>query len=365
MKPDPDLPIAINTDEKRLRQVLINLIGNAIKFTKTGEVNFSIILIEKRVNLANKVSYKIRFTVKDTGVGINPEEIERIFLPFEQVGSRQIQAEGTGLGLAISQKIIQLMGSNVQVTSQLQIGSIFGFDLEVSEANNWVNTISQNDQGKIIGFQGNTQKILVIDEHWENRSVIANLLTPLGFEVMEAVNSQEGLKIAIQRQPNLVITDLVMPETDGFQLIKTWKNNPEFQDIKIIVSSASVFEEHQSQSREAGAVDFLAKPVQAEELLEKLSLHLQIQWLYQAESLTVPGIEPTSEKLLLPPPEVLDKLFNLALRGNLKEIIKQTEILEATAPQYSQFALKLRKLAREFREKKILEMLNQYKEVNL
>ncbi|SKB12319.1 putative Histidine kinase [Planktothrix sp. PCC 11201] len=363
-QPDPDLPIAIHTDEKRLRQVLINLIGNAIKFTKTGEVSFSVILIEKTVNIVNKVSYKIRFTVKDTGVGINPEEIERIFLPFEQVGSRQIRSEGTGLGLAISQKIIQLMGSNLQVTSQLQMGSIFGFDLEVSEANDWVNTVSKNDQGKIIGFQGNTQKILVIDDRWENRSVIANLLTPLGFEVIEAVNGQEGLKIAIQHQPNLVITDLVMPEMDGFQLMKTWKNIPEVKDIKIIVSSASVFEEHQNQSLEAGAIDFLPKPVQAEELLDKLSLHLQIQWIYQAESLTVAGITPTSDKLILPPSEVLDKLFNLALRGNLKEIIKQTEILEATAPQYSQFALKLRKLAREFKEKKILEMLNQYKEVN-
>lgn len=363
-QPDPDLPTGIHADEKRLRQVLINLIGNAIKFTKTGEVNFSVILIEKTIHLSNKVGYKIRFTVKDTGVGINPEEIERIFLPFEQVGSRRIQAEGTGLGLAISQKIIQLMGSTLQVTSQVQMGSIFGFDLEVLEANDWVNTVSKNDQGKIIGFQGDTQRILVIDDRWENRSVIANLLTPLGFEVIEAINGQEGLSIAIQRQPHLVITDLVMPEMDGFQLMKTWKTIPEVKDIKIIVSSASVFQEHQSSSLEAGAIDFLPKPVQAEELLEKLSLHLQIQWIYHADSSPIVGTKPTADEWIIPPPEALDQLFNFALRGNLKEIIKQTEILEATDPKYSQFALKLRQLAKEFKEKKILEMLNQYKEVN-
>ncbi|HEY9863139.1 MAG TPA: ATP-binding protein [Candidatus Obscuribacterales bacterium] len=363
-QPDPDLPIAIHADEKRLRQVLINLIGNGIKFTKTGEVIFNVILIEKTVNLYNKVSYKIRFIIKDTGVGIDPEEIERIFLPFEQVGSRRIQAEGTGLGLAISQKIIQLMGSTLQVTSQLQMGSIFSFDLEVSEANDWVTTTSRNDHGKIIGFQGNTQKILVIDDRWENRSVITNLLTPLGFEVLESVNGQEGLKMAMELQPNLVITDLVMPEMDGFQLMKNWKNIAEVKNIKIIVSSASVFEEHQSQSIQAGAVDFLPKPVQAEELLEKLSVHLQIQWIYQAESSTVSGTKSTSAPLVIPPAAALDQLFNLALRGNLKEIIKQTEILEETDPKYSPFALKLRQLAKEFKEKKILEILNQYKEVN-
>lgn len=363
-QPDPDLPIGIHADEKRLRQVLINLIGNGIKFTKTGEVTFSVMLIKKTVNLFNKVSYKIRFTVKDTGVGIDPEEIERIFLPFEQVGSRRIQAEGTGLGLAISQKIIQLMGSTLQVTSQLQMGSVFSFDLEVLEASDWVNNSSRNDHGKIIGFQGSTQKILVIDDRWENRSVITNLLTPLGFEVLESVNGQEGLKMAMELQPNLVITDLVMPEMDGFQLMKNWKNIPEVKNIKIIVSSASVFEEHQSQSIQAGAVDFLPKPVQAEDLLEKLSVHLQIQWIYQPESTSVSSTKSTSAPLVLPPPETLDQLFNLALRGNLKEIIKQIEILEETDPKYSPFALKLRQLAKEFKEKKILEILNQYKEVN-
>jgi len=364
-QPDPDLPIGINADEKRLRQVLINLIGNAIKFTKIGEVSFSVSLIEKTINLDNQIIYKIRFTVKDTGIGIKPEEIVRIFLPFEQVGCRKNQAEGTGLGLAITQKIIQLMGSTIQVTSQLQMGSVFWFDLDLSEANDWVSTASQSEQGKIIGFEGSPKTILVIDDRWENRSVIANLLTPLGFEVLEAVNGQEGLKIAIGHQPDLAITDLVMPKMDGFQLMRDWKKIAELKDIKIIVSSASVFAEHQSKSIEAGAVDFLAKPVQAEELLEKLSQHLSIEWIYEAESATGLSIKSDSEAIVPPPEEALDKLFNLALRGNLKEIIKQATYLEETDQKYLPFAAKLRQLATEFQEKKILEMLNQYNKVNL
>ncbi|MEG4113795.1 MULTISPECIES: response regulator [unclassified Microcoleus] len=364
-QPDPDLPIAIHADEKRLRQALINLIGNAIKFTKIGEISFSVSLIEKNINFSHQTCCKIRFSVKDTGVGIKPEEIAKIFLPFEQVGSRKNQAEGTGLGLAITQKIIQLMGSTIQVTSQLQMGSIFGFDLELLEATEWVNTSSQTDKGKIIGFKGNSQKILVIDDRWENRSVIVNLLTPLGFEVIEATNGKQGLNIATQAKPDLVITDLVMPEMDGFQLMEYWKTSLELKDIKIIVSSASVFETDQNQSLQAGAVDFLAKPVQAEELLEKLELHLQIEWIYEAASLMPSGRKPNYDKIVPPPPEALDKLFNLALRGNLKEIIKQTKTLEETDPKYMSFASKLRQLAKEFQEKKILEMLTQYKEINL
>lgn len=364
-QPDPDLPISVHADEKRLRQVLINLIGNAIKFTKIGEVNFSVHLIEKFVNVSNKVIYKIRFTIKDTGVGIKPEEIERIFLPFEQVGSRKNQAEGTGLGLAITQKIIQLMGSSIQVTSQLQMGSVFWFDLDLPEALDWVNTASKSERGKIIGFEGNAKKILVIDDRWENRSVIANLLTPLGFEVIEAINGKVGLEIAVSTQPDLVITDLVMPEIDGFQLLKYWKEISELKAIKIIVSSASVFETDQNLSLEAGAVDFLAKPVQAEELLDKLAFHLQLEWIYQTASLTDLEIQSDSLTFMPPEPETLDTLFDLALRGNLKEILKQAEYLEKTEPKYLPFTSKLRQLAKEFQEKKILEMLNQYKKVNL
>ncbi len=364
-QPDPNLPIGVQADEKRLRQVLINLLGNAIKFTLQGEVIFQVNLIEKTMNLSNQTIYKTRFTVQDTGVGINPQEMEKIFLPFEQVGSRPYQADGTGLGLAISEKIIQLMGSTIYVDSILQKGSIFWFDLDLLEAPDWVNTTPKNEEGKIWGFKGNAKKILVIDDRWENRSVVNNLLTPLGFEVIEATNGKQGLEMAIQHQPDLAIVDLVMPEMDGFQLMKYWPTISDLKDIKIIASSASVFKTDQNQSLQAGAVDFLPKPIQVQELLEKLALHLQIEWIYQGETYKSPEIQPDVENFMLPPTEALDKLLDLALRGNLKEIIKQIDNLEQTDPKYRQFAFKLRQLAKEFQEKKILEMLTQYKKINL
>jgi len=354
---DPDLPTGVYTDEKRLRQVLINLLGNAIKFTKTGEVTFSISIIEKMLDPSGRTMFRTRFSIKDTGVGINLAEIERIFLPFEQVGSRRSQAEGTGLGLAISQRITQLMGSKIQVITQPQMGSVFWFDLDLLEVIDWKNTNLQKEQGKIIGFLGNTKKILVIDDRWENCAVIIDLLTPLGFEVIEARNGKQGLSIAIEHKPDLIITDLVMPELDGFELMMACKTMPELRGIKIIASSASVFETDQYSSFEVGALDFLAKPVHAEELLEKLSFHLQIEWIYQTES----DDKLSSDDEIIPPPaNELEILFEFVLRGNLKEISKRAEYLESLDEKYLPFTTKLRQYVQEFQEKKIQDMLEKY-----
>ncbi|MFB2939492.1 ATP-binding protein [Aerosakkonemataceae cyanobacterium BLCC-F154] len=363
-QPDPDLPIGIHADEKRLRQVLLNLIGNAIKFTKIGEVTFSISLIEKFSNDFGEKIYKIRFSIKDTGVGIKSEEVARIFLPFEQVGSRKDQIQGTGLGLAISQRFIQLMGSTIQVTSQSQMGSVFEFDLDLIAAKDWVDTNAKTDRGKIIGFKESPKKLLVIDDRWENRSVIVNLLTPLGFEVIEANDGKEGLAIATQNPPDIAITDLVMPEIDGFELMKQWKEISQLKNVKIIASSASVFESDQNKSLLAGAVDFLAKPVQAEELLEKLAVYLQIEWIYQVQPSSEISAKTTTEEIIPPPQEQLDRLFDLALRGNLKEIAKQVEYLTELDQKYLPFVAKLSQLLKEFQEKKILQMLSQYRKVN-
>lgn len=260
---DPELPIGIHADEKQLRQVLINLLSNAIKFTKRGEITFSTSLIEMDTDpVANTSHYKIRFTVKDTGVGMTPEEITNIFQPFEQVGSTQNRAEGTGLGLAISQKIIQLMGSTIEVTSQKEMGSVFSFALEIPGARDWVSAGTENEQGKIIGFEGSPKTILVIDDRWENRSVIFNLLIPLGFEVLEAGNGKEGLAMAIAKHPDLVITDLVMPGIDGFETYQRIKENPLHQDIPVMFITALCDTNYIIQGFALGAVDYITKPFQ-------------------------------------------------------------------------------------------------------
>ncbi len=172
-----DLPMGVRTDEKRLRQVLINLLGNAIKFTDRGSVIFAV----DRIAAAKPGYFTARFTITDTGVGMAADHLEKIFLPFEQVGSTTKQSEGTGLGLSISQKIIELMGSVLQVKSEFGTGSTFWFEVELAEAADCAITARKNNQGMMIGYQGEKRTILIVDDRWENRAVIVNLLEPIGF----------------------------------------------------------------------------------------------------------------------------------------------------------------------------------------
>lgn len=160
---DPDLPIGIHADDKRLRQVLINLLGNAIKFTDRGNINFNVTLLD-RYSIPDATIALIRFSIEDTGVGISAKQLEKIFMPFEQAGANFRRAEGTGLGLAISQKIVILMGSNIQVSSTPNVGSKFWFDVEFAEAKEWVNSAANNEQGKIVSYAGKQRKILILDD---------------------------------------------------------------------------------------------------------------------------------------------------------------------------------------------------------
>lgn len=346
-----ELPIAIHADEKRLRQVLINLLTNAIKFTDKGSVNFTV---------SFAIPGKIRFQVQDTGIGIAAEKLETIFLPFEQVADAKRQWEGTGLGLAISQEIVGLMGSTIQVQSEINVGSIFWFDVSFTEAAEWIKTSQTDDKGQIIGIKNSQPKILVVDDKWENRSVISNLLSPIGFIVFEATSGQEGWQKIHEHQPNLIITDLLMPKGDGFELIKRIRQSETYKNLTIIVSSASVFESDQYRSIEAGGNDFMPKPVMAKELLEKLQKYLQIEWIYE-EKAASPEHNLEKQKLFPPPAEQLEIIYELAMKGNFKGIIKQAKLLEQTDQKYLPFAKKLNQLANGFQDREIVVLVQSFK----
>ncbi|OUL20243.1 hybrid sensor histidine kinase/response regulator [Nostoc sp. RF31YmG] len=286
-QPTSDLPIGVWADEKRLRQVLINLLGNAIKFTEKGGVKFDVSCVEQPSLTENsqQITKTIRCQIADTGIGMSQEQAAKIFLPFEQVGDTKKQSEGTGLGLAISQKIVQLMGSTIQVKSELGQGSTFWIDLNLQESIDWIQSARVITAGKIVGIASGKRRILIIDDKWENRSVVVNLLEEIGFEMAEATDGQEGLEKALQFLPDLIITDLTMPVMDGFELTRRLRQMPEFGELVIIVSSASVFESDEHKSIGVGADDFLPKPVHADDLLEKLQKYLQIEWIYE----NVPG----------------------------------------------------------------------------
>ncbi|MEH2436014.1 MAG: ATP-binding protein [Nostoc sp.] len=359
-QPDSDLPIGIRVDEKRLRQVLINLLGNAIKFTDEGGVTLRV-----KTHKLETATYQIRFEVEDTGVGISPTGLKKIFQPFEQVGDVKKQGEGTGLGLAISQQIVSLMGSTLNVDSQLGKGSTFWFEVELPEAEEWKASVRTTKQGKIVGFEGSKRQVLVVDDRWENRSVLVSLLEPLGFAVIDVSNGREGLEKAQEIHPDLIITDLMMPEMDGYEMLRQLRQIPELKDVPAIASSASVFESNQNESITAGANTFLPKPVEASALLKLLEKYLNLTWIYEHQSIPEPLNLPetsssTSNEIIPPPDEVLSQLYTLGLQGRLMAIEQQLKTLEKADRQYQPFVKAIRQYADNFQTEKIRTFIEQY-----
>ncbi|PLZ91510.1 hybrid sensor histidine kinase/response regulator [Fischerella muscicola CCMEE 5323] len=367
---DPNLPTSIRADEKRLRQVLLNLLGNAIKFTEQGSVTFKVEVIGNREWIIGKEKRpnqlpitKIRFQVTDTGVGIASEQIQKIFLPFEQVGNHKRQTEGTGLGLAISQKIVSLMSSQIQVKSEFGKGSTFWFEVELPQAQDWAKVSRVVKQGTIIGYQGQRRTILIVDDKWENRSVIVNLLEPVGFTVVEASNGNQGWEKAIFHKPDLIITDLIMPVMDGFELIKRLRQSSPYKEITVIASSASVFATDQYKSIEAGADAFLPKPVEADVLLELLRQYLQLKWIYdnkidKIKKTNVASLDDPAE-MTLPAKDVLQQLLTLSQDGDIQRILEIAQQISASDEQLISFAQQLIQLASNFQLKRLETFIKQ------
>lgn len=346
-QPTTNLPQGVRADEKRLRQVLINLLGNAVKFTEKGEVTLT-------VGFHN---HKIRFQVEDTGVGMAPEQLQEIFLPFHQVGENNRKVEGTGLGLSISRKLVQMMGGEIQVESTLGKGSILFFDLElpeVEQSSEAVKAVTLN----IIGYKGRKRRIIVADDKLENRLILVNMLAPFGFEVLEAVDGQDCLTKAAQWQPDCILMDLMMPTISGLEATQKLRRSPEIKDIIVIGTSASVFDFDRQKSQKIGCNDFLPKPVRISELLTKLQVYLKLEWIYDEESQKVATCQPLVEQsLIFPSNAEISSLLALASKGDIKGIIEEANRLENLNSQYIPFSQELYQLAKGFQIKKIREFL--------
>ncbi|MEH2211866.1 ATP-binding protein [Nostoc sp.] len=361
---DSDLPTGIHTDEKRLRQVLINLLSNAIKFTNEGTVTFKVKVINQQLNTNGQTNYKIRFEVIDTGAGIIPEQAQKIFQPFEQVGNQKRQSEGTGLGLAISQNIVLLMGGQIQVQSEFGKGSTFWFEAEFPESKDWAKVSRVVEQGTIIGYQGQNRTILIADDKWENRSVIVNLLEPVGFTVVEASQGQEGWEKTLAHKPDLIITDLVMPILNGFELIERLRQSEQFKEIAVIASSASVFAADQYKSIDVGANAFLPKPVEAETLLEMLRQFLHLEWVFdvkvdEIKKINIDVLDRPNE-MNYPAQEVLQDLLELTQDGDIQKVLELVEELSKSDEHFSIFVQQIIQLASNFQLKRLETFIQQY-----
>ena len=363
-QPSDQLPVAIYADDKRLRQVLLNLLSNAIKFTDFGSVTFKIEVLDRQSDIKELKQatpiYKIRLQIEDTGIGISPQKLDSIFLPFEQAGKRDRNAEGTGLGLAISQQIIEKMGSKIRVNSTIGKGTMFWFDLDLAAASDWSSQV-ETATVKVIGYQGERRKILVIDDHPDNRSVVVNMLEPLGFKVLEAENGQEGFDTVIRTRPDLIITDVLMPVMDGLEMTRRLRQLPDFATLPIVASPASLSHVDRQESIDAGCDSFFPKPIEFEGLLGQLQRLLHITWVYETKEVVQQSPAPEEpQQLIVPPPSELATLYEAAQGGFINDIQQEANRLKLLDPKYVPFANKLLELSQQFDDAAILNLVQQH-----
>ena len=340
---DPTVPHCIKTDENKLRQVLINLLGNAIKFTERGSVSLRVTAkpIEneplKNTNEPNAVrsewlvvnSQLLFFEVEDTGFGIAADEIGDLFKAFKQTRSGQQSQEGTGLGLRISQRFVQLMSGEITVRSEPGKGSCFSFytQVKLAEAALMATVIKFSPPDSTVSTEPGQGKhrILIAEDNNANRLLLNRLLSNLGFEIQEVENGQAAIALWKQWQPHLIFMDMHMPILDGYEATQKIRQLEQRRNTlqppssllshsstKIIALTASVFTEQRQESLTAGCDDFVSKPFRLEELLDVLSKHLNVQYFNEAvkagSSRYPQGVAPH-----LTPPEPHYKLEAIAL----------------------------------------------------
>jgi two-component system sensor histidine kinase/response regulator len=282
----PNVPRYVQTDERKLREVLINLLGNAIKFTQQGRVTLRVSMEtgDKEALSQNAAlsPYSLFFEVEDTGAGIAAEEIEQLFTAFGQTETGRKSGEGTGLGLPISQKFVQLMGGTITVSSNPGQRTTFAFDVRVKLAQA-ADISKTHPTSRVIGLAPDqpNYRILVVEDRLENRLLLVKLLTSLGFSVREAENGQEALELWSSYSPHLILMDMRMPVMDGYEATTQIRAHLKGQTTVIIALTASVFEEERNIVLSAGCDDFVHKPFREEVLLEKMAEHLGVRYLYE------------------------------------------------------------------------------------
>lgn len=354
-----NLPEWVVGDERKLRQVLLNLLGNAVKFTSSGTITFRADWSAgDRSSHADKgaSSPTIRFMIEDTGVGIATEQLASIFLPFQQIRESIDFVEGTGLGLSITDQLVRLMNGDLYVSSQAGRGTQFRLSLALPEAPSvpTTNRVTQRSES-IMGYEGPRKTILVANDGYSTCSILTNLLLPLGFTVIEASNGHEAVEQAIEHLPDLILLDLVMPHLDGFGALAKIRANPAISPAKVVAFSARVFEQDRRHSQQAGFDDFVPKPVDLDALLTKIGHHLNLVWqtrlpthelLVSKANMSRKGT--TTDPAQLPEAEQLEALVKLASMGDIQGILAHLTALEHDNPAYQSFVDDLRQAAGEF-----------------
>jgi len=346
------IPDVVLGDARKLRQVALNLLGNAVKFTAAGSVTL-------RARWEHRTgTTRLRLEVEDTGVGIEPDKLEEIFLPFRQLNNRGRVLEGTGLGLAISRRLARLMGGEITVESTPGRGSLFCFVIElpaVAGSRPHLNEVSR----PLATLDGCGKKVLVVDDKNENRAVLTALLRPLGFDVTEATNGRDALRLARAQPPDLVLMDLVMPDIDGLEATRLIRELPGLEDVVIIAVTARVFEQDRQASLAAGCNEVIPKPVNAVQLIYSIGTHLGITPKEHTLS-EAPG--GAGAPVL--PAQAAQALYESALLGDVAELMRLLDDIETAQPELGTLVSGLRTVARQYDMRRVRRLVQPHLHIN-
>ena len=329
---EPDSRVCLIADSRALRQVLLNLLGNAIKFTETGSISLNVELLSLSQN-----SGFFRFEVTDTGRGIPREKRDYLFKPFRQVDEARDIVNGTGLGLYIAQKFIKLMKGEIKIQSTVGEGSCFYFELELPvevltnkvASSREINT--PDGEGFPLAYSGPKKRILIVDDVKDNRLLLNDLLDPIGFELDEAENGNDALRLIRLKKYDLVLSDVIMPFMSGYELVEAVRADPEIADTPIYAISASLMQLSSMEKKRMRQFDsFIAKPVNAKDLFDAIRVPLQIDWLY-SNTKSEPSPATASEaragddanRMINPIDKTKQELLMHARMGDVKALTKQ------------------------------------------
>lgn len=354
--PDPRVVATlVSGDEPRLRQVLLNLLGNAFKFTERGGVSWT---------LSSPAPDRWRIEVSDTGVGIAPEEQRRIFEPFYQSKDRPgLAQQGTGLGLSISAHLVELMGGRLHVESQPGVETRFWFEVSLPTVTTPEPAFDGETESRrlMVGYHGRRRRVLVVDDEKNNRALLLELLSPLGF-ILEEADGAATARAAVARQaPDIVLLDLRMPGQDGFTLAREWKTSGVLLGAKILALSASVLPEQQSEALAAGCDAFLAKPFREDQLLRVIGSLIDLEWIEnEAPAPERPDASATPSAVDEPvrwEAGLLQRLLQLAEHGDALRLSEELAMLARRGTGWAKAVAPWQKLALGFQMEAISRAL--------
>ncbi|MBP0021480.1 MAG: response regulator, partial [Cyanobacteria bacterium SBLK] len=343
-----DVPRFIHGDRVKLHQVLINLINNGIKFTREGGIS---------VRIRHQSESVASFEIEDTGMGIAPDEIGKIFEAFGQSQSGTIAKEGTGLGLPISRKFVQLMGGDITVRSQLNRGTTFQFNIRATlAASQTIQTRSSRRAIAIASPQPSNYRLLIVDDKPVNRQLLIKLLAPFGLSLKEARDGKEAVEVWQEWQPHLIWMDLRMPIADGYEAAKTIQSQEKNQ-TKIIAITASVLEEEKAVVLASGFDDFIRKPFRENDIIRALEKHLQIEFVCEEFSPAAEDVKPlviVADDLKALPKMWLQKFYQAIIEGRVSAT---KNLAREIPPEHKKIATALLDLANRYEFEKIIELI--------